>query len=90
LRFESTAAVAGTLAAAESLGVPEDFYSTYRERVRALTAAQVHAAAQAHLHPDRLLVLAVGDSAQVAPMLEGMGLGPVTRVAAEFDPTEGG
>ena len=90
LRFESTAAVAGTLAAAESLGVPEDFYSTYRERVRALTAAQVHAAAQTHLHPDRLLVLAVGDSAQVAPMLEGMGLGPVTRVAAEFDPTEGG
>lgn len=89
LRFESTAAVAGTLASAESLGVPEDFYSTYRERVRALTADQVHAAAQTHLHPDRLLVLAVGDSATVAPMLEGMGLGPVTRVAADLDPTEG-
>jgi len=89
LRFESTAAVAGTLASAESLGIPEDFYSTYRERVRALTADQVHAAAQAHLHPDRLLVLAVGDTAAVAPMLEGMGLGPVTRVAADLDPTEG-
>jgi len=31
----------------------------------------------------------VGDTAAVAPMLDGMGLGPVTRVAAEFDPTEG-
>jgi zinc protease len=89
LRFESTAAVAGTVAMAESLGVPEDFYSTYRERVRALTADEVHAAARTHLHPDRLLVLAVGDTAAVAPMLDGMGLGPVTRVAAEFDPTEG-
>lgn len=88
LRFESTAAVAATVAMAESLGVPADFYSTYRERVRALTAEQVHAAAQTHLHPDRLLIVAVGDTATVAPMLEGMGLGPVRRVAAEFDPTE--
>jgi zinc protease len=89
LRFESTAAVAGTVAMAESLGVPEDFYSTYRERVRALTADEVYAAARTHLHPDRLLVLAVGDTTAVAPMLDGMGIGPVTRVAAEFDPTEG-
>ena len=88
LRFENTAAVASTVAMAESLGVPEDFYSTYRERVRALTAAEVHAAAQTHLHPDRLLIVAVGDATAVTPMLEGMGIGAVTQVAADFDPTE--
>jgi zinc protease len=88
LRFENTAAVASTVATAESLGVPEDFYSTYRERVRALTAAEVHAAAQTHLHPDRLLIVAVGDATAVTPMLEGMGIGAVTQVAADFDPTE--
>jgi len=88
IRFESTSAVAGALANATSFGLPDDWFSTYRDRIRAITPAQVHAAAQAHLHPDRLLVLAVGDAPAITDSVAAQGVGPVTIVAAEYDPTE--
>lgn len=89
IRFESTAAVAGALANATTFGLPDDWFSTYRDRIRAITPAQVHAAAQTHLHPDRLLVLAVGDAPAIADSVAAQGVGPVTTVAAEYDPAEG-
>ena len=88
IRFESTSAVAGALANATSFGLPDDWFSTYRDRIRAITPAQVHAAAQAHLHPDRLLVLAVGDAPAIADSVAAQGVGPVMTVTAEHDPSE--
>ncbi len=88
IRFESTSAVAGALASATTFGLPDDWFSTYRDRIRAITPAQVHVAAQTHLHPDRLLVLAVGDAPAIADSVAALGVGPVTTVAAEHDPAE--
>jgi zinc protease len=77
IRFETTDAIAGALASLRTLRLEDDFYDTYREKVRAVTAEDVIGAAQRHIHLDRLQVLAVGDRAQVEPTLGGLSLGPI-------------
>lgn len=80
IRFETTDDIAGALANLRTLRLPDDYYDTYRDRVRAVTAESVAHAAQQHIHLDRLQVLAVGDRAQVEPMLGDLELGPVSII----------
>lgn len=88
IRYETTSAVAGALAGATMFGLPEDWFATYRERIRAVTPTEVHAAAQAHLDPSRLLVLAVGDATVIEGPLGALGFAPVERHASDADPAE--
>jgi zinc protease len=88
IRYESTSSVAGALAGATMFGLPDDWFARYRDRIRAITPAAVHAAARAHLDPERLLVLAVGDPTVIEAPLAALGLGAVERHASEYDPTE--
>ena len=69
IRYETTGAIAGALASLIIHRLPADYYDRYREHVRGVTAADVLAAAQTHLHPDRLRVLVVGDPATVTQPL---------------------
>jgi len=80
IRFETTDAIAGALASLRTLRLPDDFFDTYRERIRAVTAESVERAAQRHLHLDRLQVLAVGDRAQVEPALADLKLGALSVI----------
>ena len=81
IRFETTDAIAGALANLRTMRLPDDYYDTYRERVRSVTADGVARAAQQHLHLDQLQVLAVGDREQVEPMLGDLQLGPVSVIS---------
>lgn len=78
IRFETTAAVAGALAGAATHGLPDDWFATYRDQVQRVDAAAVHAAARAHLDPERLLLLAVGDPAVIESPLAALGHGSLT------------
>jgi zinc protease len=80
IRFETTDAIAGALASLRTLRLPNNFYDTYRDRVRAVTAEDVATAARNHIHGDRLQILAVGDRAQVAPLLADRPLGPLSVI----------
>lgn len=88
IRYESTSAVAGALAGATMFGLPDDWFARYRDRIRAITPAEVHAAARAHLDPDRLMVLAVGDARLIEAPLGAIGLGAVERHMSDDDPAE--
>lgn len=77
IRFETTAAIADAIAMREGYGLPGDYFDRYRERVAAVTAADVLRVAQQHLDPDRLQIVAVGDPAAVRGTLEALALGPV-------------
>ena len=89
IRYETTGAIAGALASLIIHGLPEDYYDRYREHVRGVTTASVLRAAQAHLHPDRLRVLVVGDPAMVtAPLSDVTGM-PADVVAAAEAEAEG-
>jgi predicted Zn-dependent peptidase len=60
---------------------PDDFYNHIADQYRALTVAQLNAAAQANIRPDRLVWVVVGDAATVKPQLDALGL-PVEVVNA--------
>jgi len=87
IRFESTTAIATALASLVSYGLPDDYFDTYRSQVRSVTAGHVLSAAQAHLRPDQLQVVAVGDPTIIRAPLEVLGAGPVLTYDAEGHPT---
>jgi predicted Zn-dependent peptidase len=66
--FASASAIANLFATDEIIGRPADYWLKYRDRVRAVTPADVHRVAETYLHPDRLVILAVGN---VDAMLKG-------------------
>ncbi len=66
--FSSAGAIARTFANDELTGREYDYWNTYRDRLKAVTREDVLRVAQEHLHPDRLVILAVGD---VEAMLAG-------------------
>ncbi len=88
IRFETTAAVAAALSVMVVHGLPEDYYDRYRERVRGVTRDQILEAARAHLHPDALQLVAVGDPAVVQNRLAAMKFGPVSLYDATGQRTE--
>ena len=86
IRYETTAAIASALAGLVAYELPDDYYDSYRMHVRAVTRADVLRAAQTHLHPDRLQLLAVGDPAVIAAALGALAFGPLTVYDAEGRP----
>jgi len=78
LRFETTNAVANAIAVATAFQLPEDYYSTYRDRIRSLTTDDIERVAASHLHPNELLVVAVGNATEVQRSLELLEIGPVS------------
>ena len=77
IRYETTNAVAQAVAIAQVYGLGDDYYTRYRERIRAVTADDVLRAAQTFLHPERLLTVAVGDAAAIRAPMEKLGVGVV-------------
>jgi zinc protease len=80
IRFETTDAIAGALASLRTLRLPNNYYDTYRDRVRAVTASAVARAAQTHLHFEQMQVLAVGDRSVISPLLSDLDLGPLSVI----------
>lgn len=78
IRFETTAAIARAMTALVTYDYPPDYFDTYRANVRAVTKEDVLRVARAHLHPERLLTIAVGDPALIAEPLRRLQLGDVT------------
>ena len=77
IRYESTAAIARALTAMVVYGLPPDYFDTYRDRVRAVSAPDVLRAAREFLRPEELQLVAVGDPAVVREPLDAMDLGPL-------------
>jgi hypothetical protein len=67
-------------------GQPDDFVIRYRERVAAVTPAQMMAAARQHLATDRLAIIVVGDARQIRAPLQQLNLGPVRVIDVEGRP----
>ena len=66
-RFESASQIAGTYANDEFSDRPHDYWKSYRDRVRAVTAADVQRVAKKYLDPSQLVFLIVGDWETIQP-----------------------
>lgn len=61
LFFSTKMQVAATYAQAELLGLPKDYYLTYREKIAKLTPADIKRVAEEHLHPSKFAWVVVGN-----------------------------
>jgi zinc protease len=64
--------------------LPDDYFSTFVPRVLALTPEDVTRAAAAHIHPDRLQIVIVGDAAAIGPSVDRLGARRELDVAEAF------
>jgi zinc protease len=78
--FETTRDVAASLAQLHVYNLPADYYATYAERVRAVTAADVKRVADKYIQPDKFAVVIVGDRKIIEPGVKALNLGPMTVV----------
>ena len=53
---------------------PDDYQETLAGRIRALTAAELDAAARASIDPSRFVWIVVGDASVIKSQLETLGL----------------
>ena len=88
IRYETTAAIATALVNLVIYGLEDDYFDTYRDGIRAVAAEDVLAAAQRHLHPERLRTVVVGDPATVRSSLEALDAGEVRVYDSEGRPIE--
>lgn len=89
IRYETTAAIAAALATLVTYGLPDDWYDRYRDHIRAVTADDVLAAMQTHVHPEQLQIVVVGDAATTRTPLEGLDFAPVAVRSAELTSGQG-
>ena len=71
--LETAGSVAARVLTQAVFGLPEDYYTRYRERIQALTRAEIAAAVQRHTGPAELTVAVAGDAARFAKQLEKHG-----------------
>ena len=83
-----------TLAALEAAAVqllnyryPDDYFSTYTRRVRALGEPALDAAAKKFIRPSEVVWIVVGDVAQIEKGVRELNLGEVSRVDGDGRPT---
>jgi zinc protease len=62
LRFSTAGRKASQFASDYYTKLPEDYWQNYSRRIRSLTADDIQRVARKYLHPDRLVILAVGDA----------------------------
>jgi zinc protease len=72
--FETSSDLLAAMMRNTMLGRPDDYYATLPAQYRAMTAADLDAAARASIHPDRLIWVVIGDAKLVKPQLDGIGL----------------
>jgi predicted Zn-dependent peptidase len=78
--FETTRGTAEALAQAWIYDLPADYYTTYADHVRAVTAADVKRVADKYIVPDKLAVVIVGDRKTIEAGVKAANLGTVTVV----------
>jgi len=77
IRYETTSAIASALATLVIYALPPDYYDTYRTNIRGVTVDEVLRAARAHLHPDDLQTVVVGDAQVIGESLAQLDLGDI-------------
>ena len=81
--FETAEQISRGAAQLALYDLPDDYFSTFMPRVRAVDEAAVTRAASHHIDPSRLLTVIVGDRDKVGPALPRLNLGAV----ADLSPT---
>ncbi|MBI5384074.1 MAG: insulinase family protein [Verrucomicrobia bacterium] len=84
--WETAGRVAGALAEIVRFGLPDDYFQTYPQKVRALTREAIASAASKVVHPDHLVWVVVGDRAKIEASVRELNFGEVKFLDADGQP----
>ncbi len=82
-RWETSAAVLGSIEMIVRFQMPDDFWDTYADRVRGLTAAEIRQAAVDIVQPNALMWVVVGDRAKIEANIRALEFGEVLLLDAD-------
>ena len=82
--FTSSAQIAAQQVSLEYDGLPSDFISTAPDRIRSVTLTDLKRVADTWLNPDRMLVMVVGDKAQLDVQLDAWKWGRVNTISSDI------
>jgi zinc protease len=82
-QWETADAVADSLAEMVRFGLPDDHWDRYPGQVRALSDAQISAAAEDVIQPDNMVWVVVGDRAKIEAGIRELGYGDIILMDAD-------
>ena len=80
---ETKNGVMADMLAISRYGLPEDYFTTYSDRVNRLKKSDVNAIAERILRPERMIYVIVGDRAQIEKGIRELNLGDVQLLDAD-------
>jgi zinc protease len=81
--FETTGDISRRLEDVVTYRLPDDYFSSYVQRVQAVTAADVQRVAKRYIDPSRLAVVVVGDLKTTEPGIRSLNLGSVKTITID-------
>jgi zinc protease len=81
--WETSDRVAGSISEIVRFGLPENYFSVYPDKVRALSVADVSAAAAKVVHPEQMVWVVVGDRSKIEAGLRELGWGEIKMLDAD-------
>ncbi|MEL7296556.1 MAG: insulinase family protein, partial [Pseudomonadota bacterium] len=87
-RWETIGAVSGSLAEIVRFDLPDNYWSTFADRTRAITLDSVNDEAQRIIKPDNTIWVVVGDRARVEESLGALGFDEIRLIDADGNPVE--
>ena len=87
-QWETNESVRGAITDIVSYGLPDDYFTTYPEKVRALSVDDLTHAAVQVVHPDQLVWVVVGDRSLIEPRIRELGWGEIRMLDADGNPVK--
>jgi zinc protease len=81
--FETTGDVSRKLEDELVYHLPDDYFSTYVQRIQAVSAADEQRVAQKYIQPARFIVVVVGDLKKIEAGIRALNLGPIEIVTID-------
>jgi zinc protease len=81
--WETIGAVGGSIGEIVRFGLPDDYFTTYPEKVRALSVDSLTKAAAEVVHPDQLVWVVVGDRSKVESAIRELKWGEIQLLDAD-------
>ena len=83
LQLETAGQIASRISQLVVYGLPDGYYQTYRDKLRAVATDEVARAVRGHIRPAEVQVVVVGDADEIVTPLEALDLGPVEVCSAD-------
>jgi zinc protease len=81
--FETTGDISTRLEQALVYHLPDDYFSTYVQKIETISVADAQRVAQKYIQPTRLAVIIAGDRAAIEPGIRSLNLGPITNLSID-------